>query len=120
MSDSDYKVRTEVDGVVYRGRRSVVMDGRTVRIDGKLVGVEVDNDGNQLRHPGRGKLIEYETREVLPGGALLTALHLTEEAKRGLSTNGVEIPGDPQPLPIARVQRQNWLAKAIAWIKGLM
>lgn len=50
MSD-DYKVRVEVDGVVYRGRRSVHQIGDRVYIDGKLVGVEVDNDGNQLADP---------------------------------------------------------------------
>lgn len=49
MSKNDeYKVFVEVDGVVYRGRRSVRQDGDQVRIDGKLVGVDVDNDGNPL------------------------------------------------------------------------
>lgn len=48
MSNDEYKVRVEVDGVVYRGRRSVHQKGEHVWIDGKLVGVEVDNDGNLL------------------------------------------------------------------------
>ncbi len=48
MSDDEYKVRVEVDGVVYRGRRSVHQNGGRVYIDGKLVGVEVDNDGDPL------------------------------------------------------------------------
>ncbi len=51
MSDDEYKVRVEVDGVVYRGRHSVHQYGDRVYIDRKLVGVEVDNDGNPLVAP---------------------------------------------------------------------
>ena len=47
MSD-ERKVYTEVDGVVYRGRRSVHMSGRRVWIDGQEVGIEVDNNGEPL------------------------------------------------------------------------
>lgn len=47
MTD-DYKVFVVVDGVTYRGRRSVNQRGNKVWIDGMLVGVDVDNDGNQL------------------------------------------------------------------------
>jgi hypothetical protein len=42
------KVHTEVDGVIYRGRRSVHMSGNRVWIDGQEVGVEVDNNGDPL------------------------------------------------------------------------
>lgn len=45
---SEYKVHVEVDGVVYRGRHSVHQRGDRVYVDGKLVGVECDNDGNPL------------------------------------------------------------------------
>lgn len=45
MSD-ERKVRTEVDGVVYRGRRSVHMSGSRVWIDGQAVGV--DNNGDPI------------------------------------------------------------------------
>jgi hypothetical protein len=48
VNDSEYKVRVESDGVVYRGRHSVHQRGSHVYIDGKLVGVEVNNDGNSL------------------------------------------------------------------------
>lgn len=37
------------------------------------------------------KLIESQTTEVLPNGSTLTTLHLTEEARRGLSINGARI-----------------------------
>jgi hypothetical protein len=47
-NDQEYKVFVEVDGVVYRGRYSVNQDGKRVYIDGKLVGVEVDNNGEPL------------------------------------------------------------------------
>lgn len=42
------KVFVEADGIVYRGRHSVNQSGGRVWIDGKLVGVEVDNNGNPL------------------------------------------------------------------------
>ena len=45
MSD-ERKVHIEVDGVVYRGRRSVNMSGSRIWIDGQEVGVEVDNNGD--------------------------------------------------------------------------
>lgn len=51
MTDSYYKVRVEVDGIIYRGRHSVHQTGDRVYIDGRLVGVEVDNDGNPLAAP---------------------------------------------------------------------
>lgn len=38
------------------------------------------------------KLVESTTTETLPSGMTLTTLHLTPEAKRGLSTNGAQIP----------------------------
>lgn len=51
MKDDEHKVRVEVDGIVYRGRSSVHQYGDRVYIDRKLVGVEVDNDGNPLAAP---------------------------------------------------------------------
>jgi len=45
---SDHKVYSEVDGIVYRGRRSVHMSGKRIWIDGREVGVEVDNNGDPL------------------------------------------------------------------------
>jgi hypothetical protein len=42
------KVHIEVDGVVYRGRRSVNMSSSRIWIDGQEVGVEVDNNGDPL------------------------------------------------------------------------
>lgn len=42
------KVRIEVDGVVYSGRRSVQMSGSRVWIDGQEVGVEVDKNGEPI------------------------------------------------------------------------
>lgn len=47
MSD-ERKVYIEVDGVVYRGRRSVHTSGNRVWIDGQEVGVEVDGNGDPL------------------------------------------------------------------------
>lgn len=51
MSDDERKVYVEVDGVIYRGRRSVNQSGSRVWIDGKEVGVEVDNNGDPLAAP---------------------------------------------------------------------
>jgi hypothetical protein len=47
MSD-ERKVHIEVDGIVYRGRRSVHKAGNRVWIDGQEVGVEIDNNGDPL------------------------------------------------------------------------
>lgn len=54
MTDDARKVRVEVDGIIYRGRRSVSQVGSRVLIDGKIVGVEVDNDGNPLTSTNAG------------------------------------------------------------------
>lgn len=62
------------------------------------------------------KLISHRTTETLPSGMTITTLHLTEEAKRGLSTNGATIPpppGEPHD-PLDRFDRTT---EAI-WVYG--
>lgn len=53
------------------------------------------------------KLIESQTVQILPNGATMTALHLTPEGRRGLSTEGAQIPAQfaTADLPIARIQQ---------------
>jgi hypothetical protein len=40
------------------------------------------------------KLVSHRATVTLPSGTTITMLHLTPEAKAGLSTNGAEIPAD--------------------------
>lgn len=40
------------------------------------------------------KLISHQTTETLPSGTTITTLHLTPEARAGLSTGGARIPAD--------------------------
>jgi hypothetical protein len=54
------------------------------------------------------KLISHRTTVTLPSGTTITTLHLTPEAKAGLSTNGVEIPAEPPPLPAISVPQRRW------------
>lgn len=61
----------------------------------------------------KDKLISHRTTETLPSGTTITKLHLTPEAKRGLSTNGVEIPAQPGELTIYD-HRQRLSAAGIA------
>lgn len=53
------------------------------------------------------KLIESQTVQILPSGATMTTLHLTPEGRRGLSTEGAQIPAPfvAADLPIARIQQ---------------
>lgn len=43
------------------------------------------------------KPIKSQTTEVLPSGTTITTLHLTEDARRGLSTHGTKICGGDEP-----------------------
>ncbi len=51
----DKLVTCEFDGIVYKGRQSVYMNGKTnqVFIDGRIVGIDCDENGDDLRwsHP---------------------------------------------------------------------
>lgn len=54
--------------------------------------------GNVWIGETRPKLIESTTTETLPSGMTITTVHLTPEAKHGLSTNGARTPppgGEP-------------------------
>lgn len=51
------------------------------------------------------KLIESTTTETLPSGTTITTLHLTPEAKRGLSTGGARIQApDPERIQALRAR----------------
>jgi hypothetical protein len=43
------------------------------------------------------KPIESQTTEVLPGGTTISTLHLTKDARRGLSTHGAKIRAGDEP-----------------------
>lgn len=45
---SDHLVACEVDGVVYRGRNSVVISHGKIFIDGRRFGIQCDKYGNDL------------------------------------------------------------------------
>lgn len=47
----------------------------------------------------RSKLVSHRTTVTLSSGTTITTLHLTPEAKAGLSTNGVEIPAPDRKEP---------------------
>lgn len=57
MSD-ERKVYMAVEGVVYRGRRSVHMSDNCIWIDGRQVGVEVDNNGDPIDLPEALPVVE--------------------------------------------------------------
>ena len=48
MRDDERPVMVEIDGVFYRGRRSVRQIGARVWIDGEEVSVDVDRDGDTI------------------------------------------------------------------------
>lgn len=50
-NQKDFKVTCEIDGVVYKGKNSVYFNGETkqVFIDGKIVGIDCDENGDDLR-----------------------------------------------------------------------
>lgn len=59
----------------------------------------------------RHKLIEAKSSVTLPSGVVITTLHLTAEARAGLSTNGAEIPDALVPLPRVRVVQRRWWSR---------
>jgi hypothetical protein len=61
MSDDDRRVMVQFGDVIYRGRHSVNQRGDVVHIDGKLVGVEVDCNGDPLTAPLPVATIERPT-----------------------------------------------------------
>jgi hypothetical protein len=74
-SEGKYSVWVEVDGVTYRGRRSVHQHGGRVWIDDGEVGVDVDRDGNPIQlssglasssHPYRTAPSHDATSEAQP------------------------------------------------------
>lgn len=57
------------------------------------------------------KLFTHSTTETTPSGTTLTTLHLTPEAKRGLSTNGARIPAPTVPAELTAYDHQQRMGK---------
>lgn len=64
--------------------------------------------------------ISHVTSETSPSGTIITTLHLTDEAKCGLSTNGARIPPNDYPAEHDRVAEAIWVYSSASLGAGML